>query len=303
MQKERTLQFWDDYYKTHQDEQSKEWILKPSTLLLQKLAHHVPRKQNCRILEIGCGTSSLARDLFRYLLDTEPRAPNNSTNDQLVWQETLQVIATDVSSTCIKKCQERDANISDERLRYQTLNVVETCPELRGQFDVILDKGCLDTFLFRSRQRGGGRQPYGVLLSTVLNNLQSWLCQPSGQYLVLTPRSKLKSARDYVGFASVERQPLDVSRLDLGDLEGTDPQDEPSLQPEPLFLYICKPCLEYDPSRGESFPRDHPVPHDVDTCSVCSMSFAAYRRGERLSGRGDAYWSRQWRGHCLHCKG
>jgi hypothetical protein len=49
-------------------------------------------------------------------------------------------------------------------LRYEVLNVAEPHPELARNFDVILDKGCLDTFLFRSRSRGSLRFVRGMCL-------------------------------------------------------------------------------------------------------------------------------------------
>ena len=100
MQNERTLRFWDDY---HCENDEKEWILQPTNELIKQIALHVPQfppvqsskvengpikemtpircnigdfnylppqqhpKKPLRILEIGCGTSTLARDLWLHL--------------------------------------------------------------------------------------------------------------------------------------------------------------------------------------------------------------------------------------------
>jgi len=232
MQNERTLKFWD---KLHQKQPTQEWILHPSISLLRHMADQLPTNRPVlRILEIGCGTSGLAREFYVYL----------TTQHAKFGEVSVHMWATDASEVCIRQNQERDAAFlqasenmcdADEKhsnsFQYKVLNVTDPHPELDGQFDLILDKGCLDTFAFRSKMRGRG-QPHAQLVRIVLDNVQGWLqsgdrdtCDPeendsssTGLYLVVTPRPKLKIVRAYKGFLSYQRHELDLMALKLGDL-------------------------------------------------------------------------------------
>ena len=44
------------------------------------------------------------------------------------------------------------------------------------------------------------------------------------------------------------------------------------------------------------------LPEDNIRCPHCGISFLELRKGEAVEGRGTVYWTRQWKGHCLHCK-
>ena len=75
MQNERTIQFWDEYHKKNE---AIEWISQPSEEVLGRLSDYCfqaspPLKElgNLSMLEIGCGTSSLARDFWQYLVKSE----------------------------------------------------------------------------------------------------------------------------------------------------------------------------------------------------------------------------------------
>jgi hypothetical protein len=306
MQSEATLKFWDDFYekqKQSTEDPTKEWILKPTPDLLEQLVCHLPqRRSHLRVLEIGCGTSSLARELWLSFLQQRNESDDSSQ------ESNIYLLATDVSEVCIHQCQERDASLlrddtsnSDSGLEYGVLNAAESHPEMQGKFDVIIDKGCLDTFLFRTKQRGSGQKPYGQLIRTVLDNIHSWLRSSStdnpddsGVYLILTPRAKLKSARDYLGFSSFERHLLDVTNMSRGDLEGDDDDER-------IFLYKCRKNTLYSPSCTEAFGIDNRPIADQDTCQTCMLTFVDFRKGEELLGRGEAFWFRQFKGHCSHC--
>jgi hypothetical protein len=204
----------------------KEWILQPSPALLQELAKRiittsiVVLKRCCkgvvacqeqqtepsneksgpiviRILEIGSGTSCLARELCRYLNNNNiTRLDDDNDSDKAKWNNNnraveFHVLATDVSHVCIEQNRQRDAQfLRTSLLQYQVLNVVQGAAAAAveeefkaGMFDVILDKGCLDTFLFRSRTRGSGpKRDYSPLVRTVLDNVHTWLA--TGQDVV-----------------------------------------------------------------------------------------------------------------------
>jgi SAM-dependent methyltransferase len=295
MQNERTLQFWDAIYLAETD--PKEWISRPSIALMDEFL--APNKQakmmtsTIRVLEIGCGTSTLARDLYHHARQSG---------------QPVYVCATDVSEVCIRQCQTRDAfwisqsdHDDNSTLEYRVLNVADPHPSMRQQFDLVVDKGCLDTFLFRSRQRGGnGQQPYGALVRAVLDHVHSWLVPTTGRYVVLTPRCKLKSLRDFRGFCSVQKRLLPSS--DAGELDG---KLKNRVEPAPSFLYTCLVNDEYEPSQFDNafsgLEKKEPV--DGETCTGCRISFGDFRRGESTFGRGTAFWFRQWSGHCQHCKG
>jgi hypothetical protein len=311
----------------------KEWILQPSPALLEELAKYITslvsnRQNHClldkedstredvtrlivvRILEIGSGTSCLARELCRYLNNNN----NSNNNTAKPWNTfcyrtttvEFHVLATDVSHVCIEQNRQRDApfilsstssrsssSSSPSLLQYQVLNVVQgggdsPAAELAGKFDVILDKGCLDTFLFRSRTRGSGpKRDYSPLVRTVLDNVHTWLATGNsnehdgnsndtstpptatsgggggggggGVYLILSPRSKLKCVRDYRGFASVERHLLDLTKLDRGDLENSSNRTgndcNKNTSKERVFLYQCHKNPRYSPTTIAASPR------------------------------------------------
>jgi cyclopropane fatty-acyl-phospholipid synthase-like methyltransferase len=277
MQNERTWQFWDDYY-TSQEKDAQEWIVEPTIDLLEKLSEHLPRhNRTIHILEIGCGISTLARDFWSYLLKK-----NIDAN----------VIATDISPVCIALNQQRDDLTSTEhRFEYRTLNVAEQHPDLNESFDIILDKGCLDTFAFRSKQRGQN-QPYALLIRTVLDNIHSWL-QPDGVYWVLTPRRKFRSVRDFRGFETVHR--VELTTIPRGELVSTQ---------QHTYLHVCQKNQQYLPNTDDhAFCKGHEETIDDDSfCPKCHKTFYEFRKGEPMDGRGKSVWWRRWSGHCRHCE-
>ena len=205
----------------------------------------------------------------------------------------VHLLATDVSEVCIRQNQERDAGL--QGVEYRVLDITQQYPDMKNSFDLILDKGCLDTFLFRSRQRGGGTKPYGQLVRTVIDNLQSWLSE-SGVYVILSPRHKLKTVRDYAGFSCVDRVVLDPTKLHRGDLEGAEGE------PDRIYLYACRKEPSYSPDTHLAFPIEKPKPEDEDACCGCKLTFFDFRKGESVAGRGENLWFRKWRVHCDHCK-
>jgi SAM-dependent methyltransferase len=292
MQNDRTLRFWDNFYESQEPSSDKEWVLQPSEPLLQRISQCLEKKSSIRILEIGCGTSSLGRELWKHM-----RA-NPSVGEE---EPSVHLLATDVSEICIRQNQERDSGLLDQVLEkgsieYKVLDITEPHPELEGKFDFILDKCCLDTFLFRSRQRAGP-QTYGKLIRCVIDNIHSWLCK-EGVYVILSPRTKFKTVRDYVGFSSVERYELDPAELQRGYVEGKE------AKPDCIFLYVCRKNPAYSPSTEEAFPclHDHQQPQDEDSCQICGVTFVKFRNGEGLAGSRGAWWHRKWKGHIAHCK-
>ena len=355
-QKKGTLAFWDDY---HEREPSMEWVLLPTTGLLQQLVRLLPTGRSPRVLEIGCGTSRMALDLFR--------------------QTGGQYLVTDVSPVCIEQNQQRDADeirtychdhqhsrrgqcrsgASDQQdgqddigvdekddFRYQVLNMLDSSTFPPGaSFDVVLDKGCLDTLLFRSPLK-----QHNQLAARLLNNLCTILAgqpskcttkstatttrtatkeatvdsttSPTGLYLVMSPRQRLRQVRDFPGFSSVERITLDGNDPNsamMGRLDGA------SKDNTKCFLYICRVDRDYVQQRLRGLGTDSrnnynthdcqsnddlfqsvhngTLRDDDDQCPHCGMLFLDFRKGQDLSTKGRAYWTRTWNGHRKHCKG
>lgn len=305
MQKARTLEFWDRLYEQEQQQQNqqpsasvaaKEWILQPTPALLEQLAAQFPKPRHkpLRILEIGCGTSTLVRDLWVWR-QQQPQA------QQPDWH----ICATDVSAVGIQQITARDADVlqaSGGTLEYRVLNAATPQPAdwmQQGAWDVILDKGCLDTFLFRSKQPRGGQANYGALVRTVLDNMHGWLRDSDESvYMALSPRPKHKATRDYRGFSSVQRSAMDLATLRSGDIQGSTNHNN-----DRVFLYTCRKNPAYDPSvTTNAFGVEPTTVAETDTCAKCHMTFQAFRKGGK-DGRSAAVWFRQWQGHVTHCPG
>lgn len=289
MQNERTIQFWDEY---HKDNESVEWISKPSEEVLKVLqvfcfnvSPQLKESRDLRIFEIGCGTSSLARDFWQYLIKSEEN-------------KAFHMIATDVSSECIKSNIARDRELLGfdgiHTIQYRTLDVINPSDEDTFCCDVILDKGCLDTFLFRSRNRGTNKSSYNSIIQSLLDNVWSWLSD-DGVYMFISPRAKIKSIRDYSGFQSVQRHAL--STTSIGNLIGKTKCSG--------YVYVCRKSTTYVIGTTPAFSvmDQDTVPSDAETCSKCHICFLEFRRGEAIEGRGSGFWIRQWKGHRQHCKG
>lgn len=283
MQKEKTIEFWDEL---HQRDSAKEWIVKPSdalSALIEQALGGGLLFEGAHVLEIGCGTSCLARDVYCY------------------FKGAIGVIATDVSAICIRENQERDHTIitaSRGRFSYQVMNGLESNENLENRFDMILDKGCSDTFLFRSAIKERKR-----MVGTLLNNVHKWL-NDGGKYIVMTPREKHNLLRDYKGFSSVKWHVLDESssQVVIADLEPGCDQRSTSNK---CYMYSCEKDSSFIPGRGKAFRDSYDVSlaTDEDTCPRCGVTFVDFRSGEDPSGRGSKFWARRWRGHCRHCKG
>jgi SAM-dependent methyltransferase len=329
MQKDRTLQFWDDYHKRNDD---KEWISTPGEELLAMICRRgrlfetadclknqdgaiLHPERSFRILEIGCGTSTLVRDLKAYM---ERHLHDSSTR--------IFACGTDVSPVCIDHCRQRDHDLIAEShgsLHYEVLNILEaddgTLDGVGGTrhepFDVILDKGCVDTFLFRSRLRGESGV-YPDCLRRAFDNLHSWM-GTSSCYMVISPRSKLKALRDYAGFESVQRHPLPPEsscaaeivkgggRNDDSDGDSNDDNHKSSYSQGPQgYLYVCHKSETYTAGKTSPFRTNHrDLPGDDNQCNRCHTAFYDFRRGEAVEGRGLVFWAREFRNHCIHCKG
>jgi hypothetical protein len=291
-QRQETIEFWDKY---HSEERSKDWIVQPDDTLLKSLDNLLADSVRgndavdcCRVLEIGGGSSTLARDFFS-------RYPQH------------QIISTDVSEVCIQNNIERDRKLvesSQGQLQYLVLNAIDpTAGNKEGsvpfaengevkRFNLILDKGCLDTFLFRSQHNVQEK-----LITQLLDNIHRWLQMTNGKYVILTPRSKLKLVRDYRGFHKVIKSRLAASGALDGRSEGQ----------ETVYQHVCSMNPSYRPGIDAPFPeRDERTPIEqllTQQCSKCTVLFEAFAKGQDLEGKGKSICIRRWKGHQVHCNG
>lgn len=223
-QNHKTKKYWDAFYTdlpSHVPKQSQssaieddggsfEWIVANSPVLLDEILMMFPQRSQeddsagqLNTLEIGCGVSKLSRCLLQRL--KQKRA---GTNDLVSYR----FVATDISEVCIDQCSLRDSQFisslnetNKDTLKYETLDILTSKPT--RQYHVILDKGTLDTFLFRSKRTKKGSELYPSLLLPLLNNIHAWL-KSGGKYIIISPRGRIKAVRDYIGFNNINVFPL-----------------------------------------------------------------------------------------------
>jgi SAM-dependent methyltransferase len=317
MQKDKTLRFWDEY---HRNESEKEWILPPNEWLLEIIVSQLilihqrdAPPSSYRVLEIGCGTSSLAYELVEFWNQTATKNRSRQT--------ILEVLATDVSALCIEQQKlqqgQRQKGLGDEykpqqtlnsHLSYQTLDITQSHEELCGQFDMIVDKGCLDTLLFRSKK---AKQ----WVTRVLHNIRSWLRQTTrdgteGVYCIITPRRKLlKSIPSLLEGFHIQRIELQNRIFDDGN-GGPQCCLEPRSgsykeESQKLFLYNCRVSDAPTKTQDQTTTVES-LPDQNDVCLSCKISFQTFYEREAAShkrSRNEKYWARHWNGHKQHCKG
>jgi SAM-dependent methyltransferase len=291
------------------------------------------------VLEIGCGTSTLSEELCRCwdLLVASGSTPSSSASQQLLPALSssprpdviLHVIATDISPVCIEHHRQRALKVGNQgqpqprdddgdnaaaaatttkhKVEYQVLDVTkDDRPDFRHRFDLVLDKGCLDTLQFRSKQ---GDQ--GWIGGSALDNVRSWLKRGTGRYCVISPRSRQRVLRQYSGFA-VDRWVMrggsddattTTTLLQAGDLERRCPS---KTNEQRIFLYVCRYREKIGSgntgSEQASVAAADAFPKSDDACPRCGRTFASIQaRVTSRKGRSDKYWIRCWQNHKTHC--
>jgi hypothetical protein len=230
------------------------------------------------------------------------------------------IVATDVSEVCIQNNRDRDgafigslADDAVDTLRYETLDALSTtCTgdaklfSKGSLYDVVLDKGCLDTFLFRNSRGNKSTDRHPPLLAALLLNVSKML-QPGGKYVVISPRRRIPSLAQFVGFKT-DITKLEVEARYVGDLEGNQ-GDNPSAK---AYVFACKRARDVDIGDHLDPPNENSSSMFRDTselslisdesiCEGCGLTFAIFRGDEPLTGRGEMRWFRKWKGHKQHC--
>lgn len=356
-QSNKAINFWDDYYDSHHNIPSdktdcqKEWIVQhDSTIILELLKSNLScfkKKEeeedeiiSRNIVEIGCGTSCLSRSLIHYLVNGSTIQNTNSnihntTNKDTIQNFNFKITATDVSSVCIEQNRRRDQtfinDIKPHTLEYQVFDVIAANSITPGKselekssVDMVLDKGCLDTFLFRGGSYRKDEYSHHPLLTKLLHNIHYILKKDDcSKYIVISPRSKIKALRDFKGFCKIERVKLRTSSdgqsnmcVQSADLEHANRQEQmrnntnninTESKADYVYVYICTVNSNYGPT-------DHIAPYkneychisllpDSSKCKKCNISFGKFRAFEDVNHRGKLFWARRWKAHCIHCKG
>jgi hypothetical protein len=215
---EKTIQFWDDQHGQDAAVQ-REWIYNSSDNLFHMIFDPVVAQRwrqskddgrknritTIHVLEIGCGSSTLASDLCEF------------------WNRTflaespflrLTIVATDASRVCIE--QQRARNPYSDQCKYEVWNVLEAPQPAEQQqhwqyfFDVVLDKGCVDTILFRAKK---GAELAKLALANIKNCLRlgSTSSTAVSRYCVITSRKKY---RKYLSVVFLEHH-ITSQRLDM----------------------------------------------------------------------------------------
>lgn len=317
MQKDKTKDYWDTFYTSSKinncDESSAdfEWIVPTNSPELLDIIFSIfplssdlssGKCNNCdpttNVLEIGCGVSQLSISLLKHILQKIQENANSG--------RAYHITATDISSASTEHNRLRDnAFISSldtkYSLSYKVLDAlnVETLSET---FDVILDKGTLDTFLFRTKRTKKGSSSHPPILKLLLNNIHHLLRTGRGaRYIIISPRSKIKSVRDFRGFASVRSYKIDTSASG-GNIvvKGNSGKTEVSSE---VYLYECIKNDSYNPEKDEPFSGSMcEINDDNLTCSKCEMTYVEYHKGQVVH-QGEIVWARRWKNHRIHCKG
>jgi SAM-dependent methyltransferase len=315
-QNAKTKQYWDSFYSDLPSNAPKhvvsvdgdgsfEWIVANSKQLLCEISDMFPapsrgtnEKMQLKILEIGCGVSELSCFLLKSMLEQRSTCYDNEL-------PSFEFVATDISEVCIEQNRERDQDFmaqlcNPDILKYEVLDILTTKPT--QQYDVILDKGTLDTFLFRSKRSKKGTELYPPLLLPLLNNIHGWL-KPSGKYIIISPRGRIKAVRDYAGFSNVRRVKFDARGLgDFVLMESNAPGNNGDRSKKEIYIYECSRNDAYNPEQDQPFRRVETIANDESTCPYCRQSFKEFRGKVKIEDQGRIVWGRKWNNHLVHCK-
>ena len=296
-----------------------EWIVPNAPQLLDKILDLFPSwppKEGyddiINVLEIGCGVSQISKSLLQRIVHKQ-----ETPSVHRVHKQSYNFVSTDISSVCIDHNRIRDdvfisslhATNDGNSLSYEVLDVLNktTCishAQNQKQYSVILDKGTLDTFLFRSKRTKKGSSSHPPILTVLLNNIHC-LLSSDGIYLIISPRSKIRSLRDFQGFTSVCRIAVDVTTFDGSVVLVKGNSENAKQQPKSeVYLYQCIKNDKYSPARDEPYNTNLKCKaEDCSTCGKCGMSFKQFRGKVEVKDQGEVVWKRRFNNHIVHCKG
>jgi SAM-dependent methyltransferase len=217
-QARRARLYWDASYKHAVDDfdggcggtgssssSHTEWIVSPTEVLRYLPTLH--RHLRTRVLEIGCGDSLLGEAIYDHLTKLANDRRELGGAEGTVAEEPerhVSVVCTDISPVAIERLRARQEREDSEQRRRPGLEyLVADANDLpaafgftsdgdgRLLFDVVVDKGCADTFQFRAKTNESD-----ALLRRLFRSVHAVL-RPGGVYLVVTPRKKVKHLRSW----------------------------------------------------------------------------------------------------------
>jgi len=337
-QKIKTKDYWDEFYsqlpsagtqssgssvaENDENPSDLEWIIPQTVVLDTILSLLSPSGQSPRdtiqsgeqkhasntinLLEIGCGVSQLSISLLHMLILHHHQ---DATSHAIPC--TYNIVATDVSSVCIDHNRERDSACmtslrnDGHRLKYEVLDVLRndaSTPHTQ-QYDMILDKGTLDTFLFRSKRTKKGTSTHPPILTPLLNNIHRWLrCECKAKYIIISPRPKIMAVRDFRGFASVRRITIDTAAMSSDVVLVKGNSDISKLSKSEVYLYECIKNDCYHPDHDAPYRDMECNANDESLCSTCGINFKEFLGKVKARDQGEVVWARRWKNHCVHCK-
>ena len=306
-QKDQTILYWDKFYtdinerldstdkNAPADNNDVEWIVSDKPVVLDEISSLFPQQLSMSMLEIGCGVSKLSRSLLERIIERQHSS------------QQYEFVSTDVSLVCLEHNRARDASYiaslpDSSSLSYVELNALKQLPLSQLQkYDVVLDKGTCDTFLFRSKRTQKASATHPPLLKSLLNNVHRLLrsgCK--AKYIIISPRSKLKSIRDFNGFASVSRTKMNTDLLGNAVLVKGNAEHKPVN----VYIYECIRNDSYHPDSDEPFGNGGLEAINAEAiCVKCGVSFKTFLGNVEIQDQGAVQWTRRFRNHIIHCKG
>lgn len=252
LQAERAQLFWNDFYENNSSHP--EWIVDSQACLL-----HVPNMSGASdcppaCLELGCGDGALAA--------------------ALAWRG-WRVLAVDVSPVSIHQARathERVCGACTERagsVRFEAADAMALPADLlqdfgaRGGFQLIVEKGMSDTLDFRGRNN-----EKRSLLLRFFSSVYSMLA-PGGQYLIVTPRARVRHLRTAAPWAEVTTGAIvaPIGLLDASALRSRASEDRRAM----AYAHVARKGVD----GAEEVPDESPAAGDdlsfwePSSCVVC----------------------------------
>jgi len=278
----KAAKYWDLVFSGGEggDElQPTEWLLNVTSASFSISSILSPiRTRPKRILELGCGDSGLGEMLFEHF---------NSENDPSA--APASVTCLDISSSAIRKLTEKKESrlcprnpLASENLVYMVGNALSLPPSFESSFDLVIDKGCLDTFKFRSKTNVGESLEQRVI-SEILSALK-----PGGCYICVSARRRIVSLKVQVGGVWEMGERSMIGSQGGKRESGGGACDADSDRKEIAWIHYRHKSYKSIPL----LPNDDGIP---DLCPTCGEAWVEEGGGKREKRR------RKWGNHVKWC--
>lgn len=196
----QTVEYWDKRYALEGAGKGFDWFRKYADI--RDLIHELVPDRSCRILMLGCGNSTLSKDMY---------------DDSY-----MNIVNLDYSTVLIEQMRQRYPELDWRVMDVRTL--AEHAAELGGthSWDVIIDKGTLDALM---AENGSVWSPSQQVLQNVKSEIDGVLelLKPrTGRFLYFT------FGQPHFRKPHMERRAWTIETRTLGDMFH-------------YYLYICRP--------------------------------------------------------------